>query len=334
MTGVETENSDTSVTVLVEPDNTFLRIDSFLAAQCEDLSRSRLKALIQEGVVTVDGKICTDPAFKVKEGMSLHVTVPAPVDDTPMPEDIPLDVVYEDDALLVINKPVGLVVHPGVGHAQGTLVNALLYHCGDSLSGIGGVKRPGIVHRLDRETSGLMVVAKSDKAHHGLAAQLSDRSLNRIYNAFVWRVPEIRKGKVDQPIGRHPSNRLKMAVVRRNGREALTHYTLLETYGKAVSLMECKLASGRTHQIRVHMEYAGYPVLGDPLYGIQKTASQSLLRKSGCDEDTSASILSFPRQALHACQISFIHPLTGDRMTYESTFPADMQDLIGLLKGL
>jgi 23S rRNA pseudouridine1911/1915/1917 synthase len=234
--------------------------------------------------------------------------------------------------LLVIDKPAGLVVHPAPGHRTGTLVNALLHHCGASLSGIGGVRRPGIVHRLDKDTSGLMLVAKNDKAHAGLSAQLADRTLSRVYSALVWGVPSPRKGTVKASIGRHPTQRLKMAANVKQGRSAATHYEIKEAYGQAATLVECKLESGRTHQVRVHMSFLGFPLVGDPVYGLQKTGAQSLLKKSGYGADTVSEILAFPRQALHARQISFIHPATGDSLAFEAQPPSDFAGLLNLFK--
>ncbi|MBU0859332.1 MAG: RluA family pseudouridine synthase, partial [Alphaproteobacteria bacterium] len=216
----------------VAPEEEGIRLDKFLAGCCTDMSRTRLQDLIDSGQVTVDDYIISTSSLKVKGGAQVTVLIPPPVDDTPRPENIPLDIIYEDDDLLVINKPAGLVVHPAAGHAHGTLVNALLYHCGDSLSGIGGVRRPGIVHRLDKDTTGLMLAAKNDRAHHGLSAQLADRSLSRTYTAFIWDTPSPRSGLIDAPVGRHGSNRQKMAINRTSaGREARTHYSLVETYG-------------------------------------------------------------------------------------------------------
>ena len=319
-----------SCTVQAEDDGA--RLDKVLATRFSDLSRSRLKALILEEAVMLDDAVCTDPSRKVKEGMVLTVAVPPPVDDVPVPENIPLDILYEDEALLVINKQAGLVVHPGAGNHSGTLVNALLYHCGDTLSGIGGVRRPGIVHRLDKDTSGLMVVAKSDAAHQALSAQLSDRTLGRHYKAVVWGVPYPAKGFVDQPIGRHPTHRLKMAVNHRNGRTAGTHYQLAESYEGAVSLVDCRLESGRTHQVRVHMAYIKHPLLGDPLYGVQRNAGEAALKKAGYEPDVIQEIMAFPRQALHAWKMAFIHPLSGAPMAFEAPLPEDLGFLINLLK--
>lgn len=312
------------------------RLDSWLASQIPDLSRTRIKQLIQEGAVSADGKPCNDPSAKVKAGQSFTIIVPPPLDDTPVPEDIPLNIVYEDNDLLVIDKPAGLVVHPAPGHARGTLVNALLYHCGDSLSGIGGVRRPGIVHRLDKDTTGLMLVAKNDRAHQGLSAQLSDRTLSRRYAALVWGAPTLRKGRVEEPIGRHPVNRQKMTVTRRGGRDAATQYQVLEKFGTAqapaAAQLECALETGRTHQVRVHMDYLGHPLIGDPVYGLQPTAARALLRKGGYSEEIATKIMDFPRQALHARFISFVHPVSGVQMTFESSVPQDMKNLINLLE--
>jgi len=304
----------------VAPGEGDVRLDKFLAGACPDLSRTRLQDLIDKGLVTLDGKSSLSPSLKIKDGAEIVVVVPPPVDDTPRAENIPLDIVYEDDDLLVINKHAGLVVHPAVGHAQGTLVNALLYHCGDSLSGIGGVRRPGIVHRLDKETSGLMLVAKNDQAHHGLSAQLADRSLSRTYSAFVWDAPNLRTGLVDQPIGRHASNRLKMAVTKHPGsREARTRFSVIETFGDGnASHVACDLETGRTHQVRVHMAHINHPLIGDPLYGIQPTGRDSRLRKGRWNPEEAATITAFSRQALHAAKIRFIHPATGEEEEFEA----------------
>jgi 23S rRNA pseudouridine1911/1915/1917 synthase len=332
----EAEEADDGVIVFeAGAEDSGARLDGWLAAQCADinLSRSRLKALILDGAVSVNDVVCDDPSKKIQPGMAVEVAVPPPEDATPVPENIPLDIVFEDSDLLVLNKQAGLVVHPAPGHARGTLVNALLYHCGDTLSGIGGVRRPGIVHRLDKDTSGLMIVAKNDVAHQGLSAQLVDRSLSRHYRAVVWNAPTLRKGKVDEPVGRHPASRQKMAVNRRNGRPAVTHYMLQEAYGGgAASQLECRLESGRTHQVRVHMAYIGHPLVGDPIYGAQATAAASLLKKGGYGESEKQAILRFPRQALHACKISFIHPVSDEEMEFTAEAPMDMQELINHLK--
>jgi 23S rRNA pseudouridine1911/1915/1917 synthase len=242
------------------------------------------------------------------------VAVPPSAPAIPAAQPIPLSIVFEDEYLLVIDKPAGLVVHPGAGHHDGTLVNALLAYCGDQLSGIGGVRRPGIVHRLDKDTSGLMVAAKTDAAHRGLSAQLADRSLSRTYRAIVWGTPTPVAGRIDAPIGRSPNNRRKMAVVRHGGREAVTLYSTIARVGGKASLIECKLMTGRTHQIRVHMASSGHPLVGDPLYGRARGDGSALAR--------------FPRQALHATAIAFLHPIDGREMSFVSEPPDDFRNLI------
>jgi 23S rRNA pseudouridine1911/1915/1917 synthase len=317
---------------LTVPDETKpQRLDKYLADSMPDLSRSRLKGLILEKAVIVDGSVCINPAQKVRSGTLIRLEVPPPSDPVPKGQDIALDVVFEDECMLVINKPVGLVVHPGAGNHDGTLVNALIHYCGDQLSGIGGVKRPGIVHRLDKNTSGLLVVAKNDRAHKKLSAQLVDRSLSRVYQALCWRVPDFPGGHVDAPIGRHPTQRLRMAINRKNGREARTDYKVSKTFDKVVTLFECKLESGRTHQVRVHMESINHPLIGDPYYHIQPTAALSLMRRAGWEEEVQERLLNFPRQALHAWKIGFIHPMSDEYMQFEAPLPDDFQDLISIL---
>ncbi|MCI5060630.1 MAG: RluA family pseudouridine synthase [Alphaproteobacteria bacterium] len=321
-----------SATILSVPEGTPpTRLDKLLATLYPDLSRSRLKSLILDGNVEVSGHVLTDVSYKVGEGQEITLSVPPASDNTPQAQDIPLEIVYEDDDLLVVNKAVGMVVHPGAGNHAGTLVNALLYHCGESLSGIGGVKRPGIVHRLDKETSGLLVVAKHEKAHQGLSDQLKDRTLSRIYTAFIWRVPTLIKGHVDAPIGRHPHHRLKMSI-QRNGRDALTHYHVQETYRDAITQVACKLESGRTHQIRVHMQSIKHPLIGDPLYGLPAQEQVALLKKAGYEADAAQKIVKFPRQALHASEIGFIHPISGEEMRFKSDLPQDLLNLKSLIK--
>jgi 23S rRNA pseudouridine1911/1915/1917 synthase len=290
-------------------------LTDLLAARIPAFSRARLQALLKESHVTRMGKPVTDASCKVKAGEIYTVRLPPPEPATPKAQKIKLTVVYEDDDLLVIDKPPGLVVHPAPGNCDRTLVNALLAHCGKSLSGIGGVARPGIVHRLDKDTSGLIVVAKNDAAHQGLSAQFADRSLSRTYQALVWDTPVLRAGSIDAPIGRHRRDRKKMAVTAK-GKPALTRYRVLETFDD-VSLVECKLATGRTHQIRVHLAHIKHPVLGDPVYG---------KNKSGKDFD-------FPRQALHAAQLQFIHPRTGKIMRFSAALPMDMAVLLKRLRG-
>lgn len=323
-------------TFVIPPELAGRRFDAALAALAggSGLSRTRLQDLIRSGAVTDDaGAARTDPARKVLEGECYGVVVPEPEPSEILAENIPLNIVYEDAHLLVIDKPAGLVVHPGAGHWRGTLVNALLYHCGSSLSGIGGVQRPGIVHRLDRETSGLMLAAKTDAAHRGLAAQLSDRTLSRIYHALVLGVPVPVAGEIDVSIGRHPADRLKMAAGVRGGREARTRYRVLENFGGGAALLECRLESGRTHQIRVHMAHIRHPVIGDPLYGPQQTAVNAALRKAGMGDEVVAAARLFPRQALHAHEIRFLHPESGEDMAFSSPLPEDIAGLLLSMRG-
>lgn len=313
------------------------RLDKFLATELADFSRSRLQQLIENGhvhLITSSNSPKTPlskptPSLKLKEGYIIEVEIPPLEEATPLPMDIPLDIIYEDDDLLVINKAPGMVVHPAPGHSDDTLVNALLAHCGDSLSGIGGVKRPGIVHRLDKDTSGLMVVAKHDVAHQRLSFQFSDRSLSRLYVAIVWGLPSPSSGTIETHIGRHPQNRQKMAVITRNGREAITQYHVTHHYGKSgdialnLSLIECKLLTGRTHQIRVHLHHIGHPLLGDPLYGhAPKKATKAWPQE----------ILSFPRQALHARYLQFYHPRTQEKMEFSAPLPEDLKNLITIME--
>jgi len=323
---------ETAMEFMVAPDYAGERLDKYLGTQCSDLSRARLQGLVKEGAVFVNGKACTQNSYKVEEGDQIALEAPALKEPEPEPEDIPLDIFYEDEALLVINKPAGLVVHPGAGNITGTLVNALLYHCGDSLSGIGGVIRPGIVHRLDKETSGLLVVAKNDKAHRGLSRQIEGRSLKRIYHAIALGVPFPPKHVVDMPIGRHAHQRTKMAVNPRQGRAARTYYEVLENFEDNFSLVELRLETGRTHQIRLHMQALKHPLIGDPLYGPQLTALRAALKAGGYDAARAEVIQSFGRQALHAHQIAFTHPITGEDMAFESPYPDDFKDLLSSLR--
>ncbi|MBL6933837.1 MAG: RluA family pseudouridine synthase [Alphaproteobacteria bacterium] len=312
-------------------DHSGTRLDSFLAQAVSGLSRSRLKKLITDGHVTCGENPVKDPAFKVKSSQEFHIIVPEPEEATPRPQDIPLHVVYEDDQLIVINKPPGLVVHPAPGNPDRTLVNALLAHCGDSLSGIGGVKRPGIVHRLDKDTSGLMVAAKTDIAHAALAKQFANHSMERAYLAVVRGVPNPSQGEISSNIGRNPKNRKKMAVLPRGGKSAITRYRLIRTLGKSdppvASLVECRLATGRTHQIRVHMTNLGHPLVGDQLYG-------RAWRPAGVSGDAAAAIAAFKRQALHATMIGFKHPTSTKNLKFEQKIPLDMNELIFYLDNI
>tara|TARA_R110001592_G_scaffold190411_1_gene436357 strand:+ start:113 stop:1081 length:969 start_codon:yes stop_codon:yes gene_type:complete len=290
------------------------RLDKALTALLPDLSRARVQALLAEGqVADGTGTPVTEAKRKVRAGESYTVTIPPPVPATPESQSIPLDVVYEDDSLIVIDKPQGLVVHPAAGNADGTLVNALLAHCKGSLSGIGGVERPGIVHRLDKDTSGLMVAAKTDIAHRGLAKQFEDHSIDRAYRALVWGVPRPAEGEITGAIGRDPRNRKKMAVrPDASGKWAKTFYTVLERFGDRAALVECRLATGRTHQIRVHMASIGHPVIGDPLYGGRRA------RISGLSPELKTPLSNCKNQALHACILGFTHPVTGERLSFSS----------------
>jgi len=296
-------------------------VDQAGEAPAEGLSRARLQQLIKAGHVLREGHAITDPNFSAHVGEVYDLEIPPPTPAMPQAEDIALDVCYEDADLLVINKPVGLVVHPAAGNWDHTLVNALLGHCGSSLSGIGGVARPGIVHRLDKDTSGLMVVAKNDKAHQALSAQFVDRSLSRVYQALVWGVPSPIAGQIEGAIGRHPCSRQKMAVVEHGGKDALTFFETLEVFGTLAALVQCKLATGRTHQIRVHMAHSGHSVVGDPLYGTRR-------RIAGQEKGAVALLQNFPRQALHAGEIKFIHPRTRKALKFKAPLPSDMMALI------
>ena len=313
-------------TVPVPEDKTGMRLDRFLADELPEFSRSRLKALILEGHVSAYGKTETNSSAKVKGGPYL-VYVPAATSALPEAQEIPLDVVFEDEHLIVINKPAGLVVHPAAGNLDGTLVNALLAHCGDSLSGIGGVLRPGIVHRLDKDTSGLMVAAKTDQAHRHLSAQFAEHSLERAYMAVVWGTPVPRNGKVEGNIGRSSANRKKMAVVTRGGKTALTHYQVDRVVGGGASLVECRLSTGRTHQIRVHMADIGHPVVGDPLYG---GGNSKRLRLA--DSQIRDAIQRFKHQALHAYILGFTHPFTEEVLRFEAEIPNKINLLMSNLE--
>ena len=306
------------------------RLDRLLAAHLSDLSRTRLKRLVAAGQVRLGGVTITDPSMRVKPGQTFAVSLPAPVADRPEPQPLDLAIRFEDEHLIVLDKPAGLVVHPAPGNPDRTLVNALLAHCGDSLAGIGGVRRPGIVHRLDKDTSGLMVVAKSELAHARLAADFAARRIERTYQAAVWGVPASGAGEIDAPIGRSPRNRKTMGVVERGGKPALTRYRVLRRFAATASLLECRLATGRTHQIRVHLNERGHPLIGDRTYGAR--AGQRQL--AAVPESARAGIAAFTRQALHANVIGFSHPATGEPIRLESVLPWDMQQLIGFLESL
>ena len=311
-----------------------------------DLSRSRLGRLIETGAVTVNGAVVENPRFKVSEGDEITVTVEAATESDIVGEDIPLVVVYEDDDLIVIDKPAGMVVHPAPGTPNGTVVNALIHHCGDSLSGVGGEKRPGIVHRIDKDTSGLLVAAKSDRAHHGLAAQFEDHSVNRRYLAICYGAPDQNdprihgvKGtnfepgnilKVQTFLGRHKTDRQRQAVSFTQGRHAVTRARIIESLGvpPVAALLECWLETGRTHQIRVHMAHVGHSLIGDPVYGGRRKLNVKAVGEAGAE-----AAAAFSRQALHAATLGFEHPVTGEWIEFESDLPDDMQALLTALSG-
>ena len=304
-----------------------MRLDRFLASATSEFSRNRLKQLIEAGQLDADGRTITDPSYRVKPGEVFTLTVPKVQTATPEAQSIPLSVLYEDADLLVIDKPAGLVVHPAPGNPDHTLVNALIHHCGESLSGIGGVARPGIVHRLDKNTSGLLIAAKNDNAHRALSSQLQSRKLKRVYLALVFGVPMPARGVIDRPIGRNPNHRKKMAVVSAGGRVAKTRYRVLRRFGKVASLVECQLMTGRTHQIRVHLAALGHPLIGDQVYGNKHLATS-------LPDPLAQTLKAFPRQALHAHMIGFDSPRTGKRLDFKSSLPNDFTELMESLKVL
>ncbi|HXG82173.1 MAG TPA: RluA family pseudouridine synthase [Sphingomicrobium sp.] len=308
----------TNIEIALDASHAGWRLDRALAAQVPTMSRERLKVLTKAGNLTRQGKAVRDPATKVKGDERFLLAVPEPEPAHNEPQEIPLRIVFEDEHLLVVDKPAGLVVHPAAGNRDGTLVNALLHHCGPSLSGIGGVARPGIVHRIDKDTSGLLVIAKHDKAHEGLAKQFAAHSIDRRYLAIVTGVPRQANGTVDAPLARSPQNRKKIAI-QPKGKRAVTHWQRLEILSDA-ALVECRLETGRTHQVRVHMASIGHPLLGDPVYGRGKAAHRKLLNQ-----------LDFRRQALHAAHLGFIHPVTKGRLSFDSALPSDMQELFTAL---
>ena len=320
------------------------RLDKALARdvpEAASLSRTRLARLMESGDVRVNGVVEGNPKAKVTEGDRIEITVPVAEESHILPEDIPLEVVFEDDDLIVVNKPVGMVVHPAPGSPSGTLVNALLHHCGDTLSGVGGEKRPGIVHRIDKDTSGLLVVAKSDKAHHGLAAQFEKHTVERYYNAVVYGVPDANdprlrgvKGvnfesgnimKITTQLARHKTDRQRQAVVFGSGRHAVTRVRIVEPLGNpaGAALVECWLETGRTHQIRVHMSHAGHGLIGDPVYGGRRKLALKAFSEAGIE-----AAKTFSRQALHASVLGFVHPVSGEDLRFEAPLPQDILDLL------
>ena len=324
----------------IVPDQAGQRIDRVLADAVDGLSRSRVKALIEEGRLVRDGARVTEPAEAAKSGATYVLDVPPPIATAPVPQAIPFTILYEDADLIVLDKPAGLVVHPAPGNHDGTLVNALLAHCGPGFTGIGAERRPGIVHRLDKDTSGVMVVAKTQRANDGLTTAFATRDLERAYLALVWGLPNPTTGSIEGAIGRDRRDRKRMAVVASGGKAALTHYRVLRVWPQggrdapsptgvgAVSLLECRLATGRTHQIRVHLASSGHPVVGDPVY-LRRIPPAA----RGLDAARRAVLLDFPRQALHAVSLGFAHPRTGAPLRFETGPPADMAHLIAVLDG-
>ena len=309
-----------TIDIRLQPAHAGWRLDRALADAVPTLSRERLKALIRSGAVEGSGKPFRDPAIKVQGDERFRVAVPEPATAHNEPQDIPLKILFEDDHLLLVDKPAGLVVHPAAGNFDGTLVNALLHHCAGKLSGIGGVARPGIVHRIDKDTSGLLVVAKTDVAHEGLAKQFAAHSIDRRYLALVSAAPKASGGTVDAPLARSATNRKKIAIVEGSrGKRAVTHWKRLNVL-KDAALVECRLETGRTHQVRVHMASIGHPLLGDPVYGRSGKSHGKLLKELG-----------FHRQALHAAELGFTHPATRHRLSFSSPMPPDMQELFNAL---
>lgn len=310
-----------TIDVRLAPAHAGWRLDRALADAVPALSRERLKALIRSGAVEAGGKPVRDPATKVSGEEALRVAVPEASPAHNEAQDIPLTIVFEDEHLLVVDKPAGLVVHPAAGNLDGTLVNALLHHCGGTLSGIGGVARPGIVHRIDKDTSGLLVVAKNDVAHEGLARQFAAHSIDRRYLAIANGVPRESQGTVDASLARSSANRKKIAIVEEGrGKRAVTHWRRLDVLRDA-ALIECRLETGRTHQVRVHMASIGHPLVGDPVYGRAGKTHGKILKE-----------LQFDRQALHAAELGFVHPVTKHRLSFSSPMPADMQELFNALR--
>lgn len=302
------------ITLTCSAEDCGIRIDRFISSKIADYTRSRIQNLIDDGLISVNGT-AVKASYKTKDGDIVTIIETELSEPDILPENIPLDIVYEDEDMLVVNKPQGMVVHPAPGNYSGTLVNALLFHCKDSLSGINGEKRPGILHRIDKDTTGLLMVAKNDMAHQGLAMQIKEHSLTRAYLALVHGGFNQDKGTVNMPIGRHPVERKKMAVTYHNSREAITHYKVLERFGK-YTFIECVLETGRTHQIRVHMSKLGHPIVGDPLYGVKKEA------------------FNLNGQLLHAYKIGFIHPRSGEYMEFESEIPNYYEKILKNLRNL
>lgn len=323
--------SESTQSFIPTSDTTGMRLDRFLTGQLPDISRSRMQQLITEGHVFCLGKSITDCSYHVKLTDRFEVKIPAPIPSHMQELNIPLDIIFEDEHLLVINKPAGLTVHPGSGNRNETLVNALLYHFKDRLSAIGGIERPGIVHRLDKETSGLMLIAKQDQAHLRLSEMIAKRQVKRHYQTLCWGIPHPLQGTIDAPIGRHPQHRTKMTVTKKNARSATTHYQVTSIFGQNLaSLVTCQLETGRTHQIRVHFAHIHHPIIGDPTYGGRNAGRNLVKRSPALDE----YLQHFKRQALHAYYLGFHHPITRKYMEYQVEMPKDMQQLQVLLNHL
>lgn len=321
------ENNRVFYTDQIKPEQIKLRIDKFIADNYEQFSRAQVQKLIESGCVFVDDEMVADKNFKTRLGDIYQISLPPPIEAKPVAQDIPLDILYEDKDLIVINKPAGMTVHPAVGAYKDTLVNALLFHCKDSLSGIGGVARPGIVHRIDRNTSGVLVIAKNDIAHRHLAEQFFVHSIERTYYAVVYGIPQPNIGTIEGNIARSPYDRKKMAIVQEGGKNAVTHYEVIEKYRTAAALVKCNLETGRTHQIRVHLSSIGHNLIGDDIY-VKAKKSCLLL-----PEPLKQYVNSFPRQALHAYSLGFIHPKTKEFLSFKAEMPKDMQELVNKLRG-
>jgi 23S rRNA pseudouridine1911/1915/1917 synthase len=323
--------TEPTYTVPVADDKAGTRLDKLLAASVPSLSRARLQLLIHQGCVAeaVAG-VALDPSRRVRSGEVYRIAAPASLPAWPQPEAIPLNVVYEDDHVIVIDKPAGLVVHPGAGNRAGTLVNALLAHCGGRLSSIGAPDRPGIVHRLDKDTSGLLIAAKSDLAHQDLAHQFAEHSIERAYAAVVWGHPNPASGRISSQIGRSAWDRTQMAVLARGGKTAVTHYETVQPLGRLAALLRCRLDTGRTHQIRVHLAFAGHPLVGDPVYRSPRRSG----RRAAVAATANRVVLPLQRQALHAILIGFRHPHSLHRLRFSSNIPCDIKDVMNLLEGL
>jgi 23S rRNA pseudouridine1911/1915/1917 synthase len=329
MVCLDTAEPPTATMISAGPEETGLRLDRLLALRLPALSRTRVKRLIEAGHVTCAEIALTDPARRVRDGQNFVVILPEDSDPAPVAQPMPLEIRFEDEHLIVIDKPAGLVVHPAPGNPDGTLVNALISHCGASLSGIGGVRRPGIVHRIDKDTSGLMVVAKTEVAHHALSLDFAQRRIDRAYTAFVWGVPVPRAGEIAGNIGRSPTNRKKMAVVGEGrGKPAITGYSLEHSFHARAARLDCRLATGRTHQIRVHLAHRGHPLIGDPLYGTRAGRAVARGVGIGCE------IAAFTRQALHARLLGFTHPASREHVIFDSPLPADLDRLEANLERL